>query len=41
MQRAAAVRADRDLRVRELLDLFDEFLAGDTFVFVKRHDEFL
>ena len=41
LQRAAAVRADRDLRVRELLDLFDEFLAGDTFVFVKRHDEFL
>lgn len=38
---AAAVRADGDLGIRELLDLFSVLVAGGAFVFVKRHDFFL
>ena len=33
----AAVRADGDLGVRELLDLFSVLMAGRAFVFVERH----
>ncbi len=35
---AAAVRADGDLGVGELLDLFSVLVAGGAFVFVERHD---
>lgn len=38
---AAAVRADGDLGIRELLDLFCVFVADGAFVFVERHDFFL
>ncbi len=34
----AAVRADGDLGVGELLDLFSVLVAGSAFVFVERHD---
>jgi hypothetical protein len=38
---AAAVRADGNLGVGELLDLFCVLVAGGAFVFVERHDFFL
>ena len=38
---AAAVRADGDLGVGELLDLFCVSVAGGALVFVERHDFFL
>jgi hypothetical protein len=34
---AATVRADRDLGVGKLLDLFGVLVAGGAFVFVERH----
>ena len=34
---SAAVRADRDLRIRELLDLFGSFVTFRAFVFVEWH----
>jgi hypothetical protein len=38
---AAAVRADGDLRVGELLDFLSVLVASGAFVFVERHDFFL
>ena len=38
LEMAAAVRADGDLGVGELLDLFGVLVAGGAFVFVERHD---
>ena len=38
LQLAAAMGADSDLGVRELLDLFGVLVAGRAFVFVKRHE---
>ena len=37
LERAAAVGADGDLGVGELLDFFCVLVAGGAFVFVKRH----
>jgi hypothetical protein len=37
LQRAAALGADGDLGVRELLDLLGALMAGGAFVFVERH----
>jgi len=34
------VRAEGDLRIGELLDLFRVLVAGSAFVFVERHDIF-
>jgi hypothetical protein len=41
LQQSAAVRADGDFRVGELLDMFRVFFAFLAFVLVKRHDCFL
>ena len=38
LELAAAVRADGDLGIGELLDLFCVLVAGGAFVFVERHD---
>ena len=41
LQLSATVRADRDLGVGELLNVFGVLVALLAFVFVKRHGEFL
>jgi hypothetical protein len=38
LERTAAVRADGDLGVGELLDFLCVLVAGGAFVFVERHD---